>query len=114
MPGMNSGINVNDPTVTAAFRAALAHQGLIALAIVVLIALLWTASKGWLPPRAEAAADGRGPELAWSAGGAGRRLLRIGFGLLSVFDGILQAQRRWPPAFRHRSSDSRRRLEDDL
>ena len=92
MPGMNSGINATDPTVTAAFRAALAHQGLIALAIVVLIALLWTASKVWLPPRAEAAAGGRGPGLAWSAEPAGRRLLRIGFGLLWVFDGILQAQ----------------------
>jgi cytochrome oxidase Cu insertion factor (SCO1/SenC/PrrC family) len=92
MPGMNSGININDPTVTAAFRAALAHQGLIALAIFVLIALLWTASKAWLPPRAEAADAGRGPGLAWSAEPAGRRLLRIGFGLLWVFDGILQAQ----------------------
>jgi cytochrome oxidase Cu insertion factor (SCO1/SenC/PrrC family) len=92
MPGMNSGINATDPTVTAAFRAALAHQGLIALAIVVLIALLWAASKAWLPPRAEAAAGGRGPGLAWSAEPAGRRLFRIGFGLLWVFDGILQAQ----------------------
>ena len=92
MPGMNSGINATDPTVTAAFRAALAHQGLIALAIVVLIALLWAASKAWLPPRAQATAAGRGAGLAWSAEPAGRRLLRIGFGLLWVFDGILQAQ----------------------
>ena len=91
MPGMNSGINANDPTVTAAFRAALAHQGLIALAIVVLIALLWAASKAWLPPRAQASA-GRGAGLAWSTEPDGRRLLRIGFGLLWVFDGILQAQ----------------------
>jgi len=92
MPGMNSGINIDDPTVTAAFRAALVHQGLIALAIVVLIALVWTASKAWLPPRVQAAAAGHGPALAWSAEPAGRRLLRIGFGLLWVFDGILQAQ----------------------
>jgi cytochrome oxidase Cu insertion factor (SCO1/SenC/PrrC family) len=92
MPGMNSGINATDPTVTAAFRAALAHQGLIALAIVVLMALLWAASKAWLAPRAQAAAAGRGAGLAWSAEPAGRRLLRIGFGLLWVFDGILQAQ----------------------
>ena len=91
MPGMNSGINATDPTVTAAFRAALAHQGLIALAIVVLIALLWAASKVWLTPRAQASA-GRGAGLAWSAEPEGRRLLRIGFGLLWVFDGILQAQ----------------------
>ena len=30
MPGMNSGIDVSDPTVVAAFKAALVHQGLIA------------------------------------------------------------------------------------
>jgi cytochrome oxidase Cu insertion factor (SCO1/SenC/PrrC family) len=89
MPGMNSGINTSDPTVTAAFRAALVHQGLVALAIFVLIALLWAASKAWLPARMEA---GRGGRLAWSAEPAARRLLRIGFGLIWVFDGILQAQ----------------------
>jgi hypothetical protein len=27
MPGMNSGVNVNDPTVVAAFKAVLLHQG---------------------------------------------------------------------------------------
>jgi cytochrome oxidase Cu insertion factor (SCO1/SenC/PrrC family) len=92
MPGMNSGINANDPTVTAAFRAALVHQGLVALVIFVLIALLWGTSKAWLPARAEAAAAGRGAGLAWSAEPAARRLLRISFGLIWVFDGILQAQ----------------------
>ena len=75
MPGMNSGINANDPTVTAAFRAALAHQGLIALAIVVLIALVWAASKAWLPPRAQAqpgAAPGwRGPPSPTAGGCSG-------------------------------------------
>jgi cytochrome oxidase Cu insertion factor (SCO1/SenC/PrrC family) len=91
MPGMNSGINANDPTVIAAFRAALVHQGLIALAIFLLIALLWAASKAWLPARAQVAAGG-GTAAAWSAEPAARRLLRIGFGLLWVFDGILQAQ----------------------
>jgi hypothetical protein len=38
MPGMNSGVNVNDPVVIAAFRAALLHQGLIAQLIFVLAA----------------------------------------------------------------------------
>jgi cytochrome oxidase Cu insertion factor (SCO1/SenC/PrrC family) len=92
MPGMNSGINTNDPIVVAAFRAALVHQGLIALAIFVLIALLWASSKAWLPARMAAATAGRGAGLAWSAEPAARRLLRIGFGLLWVLDGILQAQ----------------------
>src|SRR4249920_2604347 len=65
MPGMNSGVNVNDPAVIAAFKSALLHQGLIALVIFAVLGLA---------------------EPAW------RQLLRVGFGLLWVFDGILQAQ----------------------
>lgn len=91
MPGMNSGISTTDPTVVAAFHAALARQGSIALAIFVLIALLWATAKAWPPGHATTAA-GRGAGLAWSAEPAARRLLRIGFGLLWVLDGILQAQ----------------------
>ena len=41
MPGMNSGLDPADPTLVAAFRAALLHQGAIALLIIVLLALLW-------------------------------------------------------------------------
>jgi hypothetical protein len=37
MPGMNSGLTDNNPTLVAAFRAALLHQG---LAVVVLLAVL--------------------------------------------------------------------------
>jgi cytochrome oxidase Cu insertion factor (SCO1/SenC/PrrC family) len=94
MPGMNSGLNVGDPTVVAAFKAALLHQGLIALLIFALLGLAWLTVRAWLP-----AAAGDGAGLA--AGGtsapavaepAWRQLLRIGFGLLWVFDGILQAQ----------------------
>ena len=33
MPGMNSGLNISDPTVVAAFKTALLHQGVIALLI---------------------------------------------------------------------------------
>jgi hypothetical protein len=89
MPGMNSGLNVSDPTVVAAFKAALVHQGLIALLIFGLVGLAWITLRASLPASpaaadtATAAADA---EPAW------RRLLRIGFGLIWVFDGILQAQ----------------------
>ena len=41
MPGMNSGLNAADPTVVAAFRAALLHQGLIALAIFAVLSIVW-------------------------------------------------------------------------
>jgi cytochrome oxidase Cu insertion factor (SCO1/SenC/PrrC family) len=90
MPGMNSGLNVSDPAVVAAFKAALVHQGLIALLIFGLLGLAWITLRVWLPASAAAPA----PEATAAAVSepAWRRLLRIGFGLLWVLDGILQAQ----------------------
>jgi cytochrome oxidase Cu insertion factor (SCO1/SenC/PrrC family) len=93
MPGMNSGVNVSNPTVVAAFKAALLHQGLIALLIFAVLGVMWLSVRALLPgatrgagaPAAAEAARAL-PEPAW------RQVLRIGFGLLWVFDGILQAQ----------------------
>jgi cytochrome oxidase Cu insertion factor (SCO1/SenC/PrrC family) len=86
---MNSGINVNDPIVVAAFKAALVHQGIIALLIFALLGFAWITVRSWLPAQASGP-DGRPAsavaEPSW------RQVLRIGFGLLWVFDGILQAQ----------------------
>jgi cytochrome oxidase Cu insertion factor (SCO1/SenC/PrrC family) len=89
MPGMNSGLSPNDPTLEAAFRSALLHQGLIAAVIFVLLWLLWAASRNWVPAKAPVRAE-------QPAEPAARRALRIGFGLLWVFDGILQAQPQMP------------------
>src|SRR5271165_1795589 len=87
MPGMNSGVNVSDPTVVAAFRAALLHQGLIALLIFFAVGLAWLSLRAWLPAAAGGPAAAAAPaEPAW------RQVLRIGFGILWLLDGILQAQ----------------------
>jgi cytochrome oxidase Cu insertion factor (SCO1/SenC/PrrC family) len=93
MPGMNSGLNADDPTVVAAFRTALLHQGLIALAIFAVLSVAWVSVRsrvdagGGLPgPDGTARADHPEP--------TGHQVLRIGFGLLWVFDGLLQAQPR--------------------
>jgi hypothetical protein len=94
MPRMNSGVDVNDPTVVAAFKAALLHQGLIALVIFAVLGLAWLTVRAGLPAAARDGAvvhAGETPPTA-AAEPAGRRVLRIGFGLLWVFDGILQAQ----------------------
>jgi cytochrome oxidase Cu insertion factor (SCO1/SenC/PrrC family) len=93
MSGMNSGINVNDPTVVAAFKTALVHQGIIALLIFALLGFAWITVRAWLPaaPNSGGAASAGTPAAA-AAEPSWRRLLRIGFGLLWVFDGILQAQ----------------------
>jgi hypothetical protein len=90
MPGMNSGPNIDNPVVVAAFRAALLHQGLIALLIFAVLAAAWAALRARRPTAGGSTADGsaagRGTEPA------GRQLLAIGFGNLWLFDGFLQAQ----------------------
>jgi hypothetical protein len=84
---MNPGLDANDPVVVAAFRTALIHQGIAALFIFFLASVVWAAARRRLTP-----VPGAGKAAAWAAEPAGRRLLRIGFGLLWIFDGLLQAQ----------------------
>jgi cytochrome oxidase Cu insertion factor (SCO1/SenC/PrrC family) len=86
LPGMNSGLNPADPTIVAAFRSALIHQWAIVALIFVLLLVAWGATRSWAAGQGAAA-----PAALWREPRA-RRLLRIGFGLLWVFDGILQAQ----------------------
>ena len=93
MPGMNSGVNVNDPIVIAAFKSALLHQGIIALLIFAVLGFGWLTIRAWWP--AAQPGDQAGPggsPAATQAEPDWRQLLRVGFGLLWVFDGVLQAQ----------------------
>ena len=81
---MNTGLSPNDPAIEAAFRAALLHQGLIAAGALALLWLVWGTSRNWVPGVARGGMDLPEPR--------GRRVLRIGFGVLWLFDGLLQAQ----------------------
>ncbi len=108
MPGMNSGLNPADPTLVAAFRSALLHQGGLAVIILAFLWLLWATARTWrlttpvAKPEGSAGSGTAGPgngaraRWAWLGGGVweapGRRLLRVGFGLIWILDGILQAQ----------------------
>ena len=92
MSGMNSGINVNDPTVVAAFKTAVVHQGIIALLIFALLGFAWITVRAWLPAAQAATGAAASTPAAAAAEPSWRQLLRIGFGLLWIFDGILQAQ----------------------
>jgi cytochrome oxidase Cu insertion factor (SCO1/SenC/PrrC family) len=88
---MNSGLSDTNPILVAAFRAALLHQGLILLILLTALAVTWLAARefarrapgSWPGSRARGAAAPEPP---------GRRLLRIGFGVIWIFDGLMQAQ----------------------
>jgi cytochrome oxidase Cu insertion factor (SCO1/SenC/PrrC family) len=98
---MNSGLSPGDPTLVAAFRSAILHQGAIALILVVFLWLVWATARTWpftapgVRPKTGSTGAAR---VQWTsaltgAGEArGRWLLRIGFGALWILDGILQAQ----------------------
>ncbi len=88
MPGMNSGLSPDDPTLVAAFRSALQHQGVIALLIVVFVGLLWATARAWPPAAAKVGPEDRSEPRE----PRGRLVLRVGFGLIWILDGILQAQ----------------------
>ncbi len=49
MSGMGSTLQLNNPTVVAAFRSALIHQGIIALLIFFLLAMIWVSVREWVP-----------------------------------------------------------------
>jgi cytochrome oxidase Cu insertion factor (SCO1/SenC/PrrC family) len=88
MPGMTSGLSNNNPTIVAAFRSALLHQGVFVLAVFAVLALGWVVIREWSRPALTRAGSrvSAGPEPAW------RQLLRIGFGVIWIVDGLLQAQ----------------------
>jgi cytochrome oxidase Cu insertion factor (SCO1/SenC/PrrC family) len=89
MPGMNTGLDVDDPTVVAAFRAALAHQGIIALLIFAVLSIAWVSVRARTPAKSSG-----GQSVVGSGEAPGHQALRIGFGLLWLLDGVLQAQPR--------------------
>lgn len=92
MPGMRARPGTGSPNIVNAFHAALVHRGLIALALVVVVAVAWSLLRSAQLRQAATggAADAPVPEPR------ARRLVRVGFGLLWVFDGVLQGQASMP------------------
>jgi cytochrome oxidase Cu insertion factor (SCO1/SenC/PrrC family) len=90
---MGSTLQLNNPTVVAAFRSALIHQGIIALLIFFLLAMLWVSVREWVPGSRTSSGSPAGGRPAEPRG---RQLIRIGFGVLWILDGLLQAQPAMP------------------
>ncbi len=98
MQGMTHSVNVDNGTVVSAFHSALLHQLLVGVVILFVLAVAWNVLRTLQYRRAVAegtAVAGMGPTSA-VAEPAARHLLRVSFGLLWVFDGILQAQASMP------------------
>ena len=104
MPGMTSGVGTGNTLIAEAFRSALRHQLFIVAAIFLVLWLARLIAAGSWPvqgktgtgqPAGAASAAGQGRTAA-EPEPPGRRLLRIGFGILWIFDGILQAQPAMP------------------
>ena len=94
MPGMSSGLSTNNPAIVSAFQSALLRQGLVVLLLLALLAVAWNLLRSAQYRRARAAASGAGllQLVPARAEPVARRLLRVSFGLIWVFDGILQCQ----------------------
>jgi cytochrome oxidase Cu insertion factor (SCO1/SenC/PrrC family) len=94
---MSTGLNVNNPTIVSAFYNELLRQGLVVALIVLLIGAAWSISRSAQLRRAAMGRQGEVVELSLAPAEApARRLLRVSFGLLWIFDGILQGQASMP------------------
>jgi len=95
---MGHGLSANDPTVTAAFRTALAHQFLIVVALATVLAITWNSIRTVRYRRAVLAGEPTEPSpQAWAyPEPVARRVLRIAFGALWLVDGLLQTQSSMP------------------
>ncbi len=96
MPGMNTGLSTNNPAIVSAFQTALLHQGLVVLLIIALISMAWNVQRSAMLARARAEATGTSNSTISRPEPVARRLLRVSFGLIWVFDGILQGQASMP------------------
>jgi cytochrome oxidase Cu insertion factor (SCO1/SenC/PrrC family) len=91
---MGSGLGTNNPVIVGAFRSLLEHQALVILVLLALLAVGWNLLRA-VQLRRLRDGDLR-PEQSLNAEPQARRLLRISFGLIWIFDGILQAQASMP------------------
>jgi cytochrome oxidase Cu insertion factor (SCO1/SenC/PrrC family) len=101
---MGGSLSATNSTIVSAFQSTLLHQFLIVLALMAALAIAWNALRAAQLRQAIAhheAADATATSVTDVhtppvAEPPARRLLRIGFGLIWIFDGILQAQSAMP------------------
>ena len=90
MSGMGTSLQTDNPLVVAAFKSALLRQGLVLIAILAVLTIAWSLLRASALRQAAAGRPPTSPTA--SPEPLGYKVLRIGFGVLWLFDGILQAQ----------------------
>ena len=97
MPGMGRTVQTGNSLIVSSFHSALAHQLIVVLALLAVCVLAFNAVRTLQYRRLQQAGSSftsisrrQGPEPL------SRRVLRIGFGCLWVFDGLLQLQSSMP------------------
>jgi len=95
MPGMGHGFTTSNPTMQEAFRSALRHQAVVVLLLALLLALAYAVARTAAAHRTVTATNAAAG-LQDSVEPAGRRFLRMAFGCLWIFDGLLQIQAQMP------------------
>jgi len=98
MPGMGTYLQTRNSVVVSAFHTALLHQVLLIGLILVVLSLVWNVLRTTQYRRSAGPGSlGDGWRLTTSsAEPLARRVLRIGFGLLWIVDGLLQLQSAMP------------------
>ncbi len=97
MTGMGGASGPGDSSIVAEFHHALADQGAIILVLLAILFIGWNQLRSMQYRRAVARGESFGVATSeLPAEPSGRRFLRIAFGLLWLFDGLLQLQSGMP------------------
>jgi cytochrome oxidase Cu insertion factor (SCO1/SenC/PrrC family) len=94
---MGGSLSAANPVIIAAFRSLLRHQGLIVFALLAIAAIAW-AWQYTLPATSQQKLAAAGADSVSLAEHPARKWLRVSFGLLWIFDGLLQLQTAMPVA----------------
>jgi cytochrome oxidase Cu insertion factor (SCO1/SenC/PrrC family) len=97
VPGMSTGLSTNNPVVVSAFYNELLRQGLVVALILLFIGISWSVLRSvQLRRAASGEASARTALIFTQTEPVARRLLRVSFGLIWIFDGILQGRESMP------------------
>jgi cytochrome oxidase Cu insertion factor (SCO1/SenC/PrrC family) len=97
MQGMGGPLSSSNPLILAAFESALRHQALIVLVLLLIAATAWVWPYTAPKPKPDVEPELEAAQPAAELGEhPARKFLRISFGLLWIFDGLLQLQQAMP------------------